>query len=401
MNTFDVIVIGSATVGGTAAAALARLGLEVALIDRRMPAERPKGGELDPRVVAVSPGSQRLLDAVGVWSELDPARLAPYSEMQVMSGRGRLDFKASDHGLSRLGWIAELPELDRASAAAAGSARRVETIWPATVRQLRTTTDTVEVELNNGRTLTGRILLGADGARSRVRTAAGIGVESHHYNQKALVAHLVTATPNPGIAWQRFGEFGPLALLPLPGGRSSLVWSVHLDQAERLMRQSDDEFAAEIEAHAEGAAFGTIEQLSRRHALTLVRRQSRRLAAGRIALLGDAARSVHPLAGQGLNLGLGDVAALVEVLAGWKRDRDPSPLLARYGRRRRSDSILVAGGIHLFNETRALGEPGRQAMGLGFNALARLRPAREAFVARACGLAEVRPALQRLESGPG
>jgi ubiquinone biosynthesis UbiH/UbiF/VisC/COQ6 family hydroxylase len=347
-------------------------------------------------VVAVSPGSQALLDAVGAWSGLDPARLAPYSEMQVAAGRGRLDFKAAEHGLPRLGWIAELPELDRVAAAAAGAARRVETIWPATVRHLRPGADSVEVELDTGRRLSGRILLGADGARSRVRAAAGIAVDSHHYNQKALVAHLVTARSNPGIAWQRFGELGPLALLPLPGGRSSLVWSVHLDQAERLLQLDDDDFASAIQAHAEGSPFGAIEQVERRHALTLVRRQSQRLAAGRIALIGDAARSVHPLAGQGLNLGLGDVAALVEILADWKRDRDPTALLARYGRRRWSDSVLVAGGIHLFNEVHILGEAGRQAMGLGFAALRRSRSARSAFVGRACGLAEVLPALERL-----
>ncbi|PKL95512.1 MAG: 2-octaprenyl-3-methyl-6-methoxy-1,4-benzoquinol hydroxylase [Gammaproteobacteria bacterium HGW-Gammaproteobacteria-8] len=399
MDTYDVIVIGSATVGGTAAAALARLGLEVALVDRRAPPQQRTDAELDPRVVAVSPGSQRLLEAIGAWSALDPQRLAPYSAMQVRAGHGRLDFTANEHGLSRLGWIAELPELDRAAAAAAQAARRVETLWPRNVKALRTTQDRVEVELDDGRLLTGHILLGADGARSRVRAHAGIAVDSHHYNQKALVAHLVTARPNPGIAWQRFGALGPLALLPLPGGRSSLVWSVHLDQAERLMRLDDEDFAAEIETHAADAPFGKIAQSGPRHALTLVRRQSRQLAAGRVALLGDAARSVHPLAGQGLNLGLGDVAVLVEVIAGWKRDRDPSAILARYGRRRRSDSILVAGGIHGFNEIRALGEPGRQAMALGFGALARLRPARDIFVNRACGLAEVGPALQQLENG--
>lgn len=401
MDSFDVIVIGSATVGSTAAVALSRLGLEVALIDRRVPVERPTQAELDPRVVAVSPGSQRLLDAVGAWSGLDPARLAPYSEMQVAAGRGRLEFKAAEHGLPRLGWIAELPELDRVTAAAADAARRVETIWPATVRQLRPGVDSVEVELDSGRRLTGRILLGADGARSRVRAAAGIAVDSHHYNQKALVAHLETSRPNPGIAWQRFGELGPLALLPLPGGRSSLVWSVHLDQAERLMALDDDQFAAAIQAHANGAPFGTIEQVGRRHALTLIRRQSRRLAAGRVALLGDAARSVHPLAGQGQNLGLGDVAALIEILGDWKRDRDPVALLARYGRRRWSDSVLVAGGIHLFNEIRILGEAGRQAMGLGFAALRRSRGARAAFVGRASGLSEVQPALERLGNSLG
>jgi len=219
-------------------------------------------------------------------------------------------------------------------------------------------------------------------------------VTAHHYNQRAIVAHLDTEQSNPGTAWQRFTDLGPLALLPLPEGRSSLVWSVHDDEADKLMALGDDEFLEMLAEHAEEPPFGAFTATGERHALPLVRRQSKPLASGRVALLGDAARSVHPLAGQGLNLGLADVAALIEALDGWQQTRDdPSDRLARYSRRRWSDSVLVAGGIHAINETRTLGELGKHALGAGFTAMRFARPAREIFVRRACGLDEVKKAI--------
>lgn len=398
MSDYDLIVVGAGPVGSAAATALARLGRSVALIDQRAPAAAPVGETLDARVVAVSPGSQLLLSALGVWSQLDRDRLAPYHRMQVCAGAGSLIFTANEHALSELGWIAELPALEAAAAATAGALSRVDRVWPASIQALEIGSDAVDLVLEDGRRLRGHVLLGADGARSRVREAAGIDLHSFHYNQRALIAQLSTALPNPGIAWQRFTELGPLALLPLPGGGSSLVWSVHVDQAERLEALDEAEFVAALEQHAVDHPFGRIESAGPRHARPLVRRQSQTLAAGRIALLGDAARSVHPLAGQGLNLGLGDIAALIEALHGWTRERDPSARLARYGRRRWSDSALIAGGIHLFNESRMLGAPGRSALGLGFKALARSRLAREIFVRRACAIGEVAEALKILSA---
>jgi len=395
---FDALVIGGGTVGAAAALALARTGREVALIDRKQPGERPSDAPLDPRVVAVSPGSKRLLEAVGAWQHVRPARIAPYADMQVIAGRGAVHFRATEHALAALGWIAELPELDQALWQALKKRRRISVCAPAEVQDIEIGDSEITLTLADGQTLAGRMLLGADGAKSRVRAAAGIAVTAHHYNQRAIVTHLETEQVNPGTAWQRFTDLGPLALLPLPEGRSSLVWSVHDDEADRLLALRDDEFLEALTKHCEEPPFGAFTAIGERHALPLIRRQSKPLASGRIALLGDAARSVHPLAGQGLNLGLADVAALIEALDGWQQAKDdPSDRLARYSRRRWSDSVLVAGGIHAINETRTLGELGKHALGAGFTAMRFARPAREVFVRRACGLDEVKRAAGILD----
>jgi len=392
-ETFDALVIGGGTVGAAAALALASTGREVALIDRKPPADHPEDAPLDPRVVAVSPGSKRLLEALGAWRHVRAARVAAYGEMKVIAGRGEVRFKATEHGLAALGWIAELPELDQALWQQLNKRRRVSAYAPAEVLEIHIEDNEVRVELGDGQTLSGRMLLGADGAKSRVRNAAGIEATLHHYNQRAIVAPLETERGNPGTAWQRFTDLGPLALLPLPEQRSSLVWSVHGDEADKLMALGDEAFLDKLGEYCIRAPFGAFTQIGERHALPLIRRQSKPLASGRVALLGDAARSVHPLAGQGLNLGLADVAALVEALDGWQTGESPAGLLARYSRRRWSDSVLVAGGIHAINETRALGELGKHALGAGFAAMRLARPAREVFVRRACGLDEVNKAV--------
>src|SRR6056297_2160529 len=391
---FDALIIGGGTVGAAAALALARTGREVALIDRKQPEERLSDAPMDPRVVAVSPGSKRLLEALDAWRHVRPARIAAYSDMQVVAGRGKVHFRATEHGLAALGWIAELPELDQALWQELKKRRRISVCAPADVQDIRIDENEVSVELEDGQILTGRMLLGADGAKSRVRAAAGIGVTAHHYNQRAIVAHLDTEQANPGTAWQRFTDLGPLALLPLPEGRSSLVWSVHDDEADKLMELGDDEFLETLAEHCEEPPFGAFTATGERHALPLVRRQSKPLFRGRIALLGDAARSVHPLAGQGLNLGLADAAALVECLDGASLDDEPRQTLVRYQRWRRSASEMIGGGIHAINETTRLPFGlGQHLLGAGFMAANRLWPAREVLIERACGFDSDSPAL--------
>ena len=393
----DIVVCGGG-VAGACTAALLGSRWRVALVDaRRLKAALPEP-DLDPRVVAISPGSARILEAAGAWSLLDPGRIGPYQRMRVQAGRRQVEFRASEHGLDQLGWIIEIPALEQALWQALERAGRVSLIAPATIERCEPTADRVRLALDSGQTLRCGVLIAADGARSRLRRQLGMATDQWHYNQKALVTHVRTEQAHEGLAWQRFTAHGPLALLPLADGRSSIVWSQPSERSERLAAAAPEAFLDELNRHAD-SPMGTVTDCARRYALPLVRRRASRLIHGRVALLGDAAHSVHPLAGQGLNIGLADAAALAEVFTTAADLRAPHAALARYESWRLSASDLVGGGIHVINElAHAPGGLGRSLLGVGFGAAARLWPAREAFVQRACGLDSDSPRLARSAS---
>jgi len=397
----DVIVVGGGVAGAACAALLAGQHRRVALVDARRANFQPPAQGFDPRVVAVSPGSRRVLAAAGGWQGLDRGRLAAYHHMAVHSAALGVSFRASEHGLDELGWIAEIPALQTALWQALEGNDRVRLFAPAAWKRIDLGRDVVRLGLDDGTQLRAALLVAADGARSQLRQRAGIRVDEWHYNQKALIGPVRTAEDNTGLAWQRFTEHGPLALLPLPDGRSSIVWSQPADRAAQLHTMDESDFVAEINRHQD-APLGEVLEVGERHLLPLVRRRARQLVRDRLVLLGDAARSVHPLAGQGLNLGLMDAAALAEVLENWK-DTDPGPALKHYQRWRLSNGALISGGIHAINElVRAPAGLGRHALGMGFGLARQLWPVREAFVQRACGLDSDSPRLARgLRTMPG
>ena len=387
----DIVIAGGGVAGATAAALLAHSGHRVALVDRRRPATVDPGAEFDPRVVAIAPGSAAVLAAAGAWDRLPAERLGPYDRMRVHAEGGEINFRASEHGLEKLGWIIEVPWLQACAWQALEALDGVELLAPAGVTTFCQRENHVRVELTDGRILKAGLLVAADGARSRLRQMAGIETDLWHYNQQAVVSHVTTQTPNDGLAWQRFTDHGPLALLPLADGRSSIVWSQPDARASRLKRLDDAGFLSELNACQDGP-FGEAAAATRRYAFPLVRRQARKLVSGRFVLLGDAARNVHPLAGQ--DLGLMDAAALAETLEAWDGRTDLQRALDRYERWRISGGSLVAGGIHAINEfTQAV--PGRFLAALGFSLAGRLWPLREAFVEHACGLDRDSPELAR------
>lgn len=390
---FDIVIAGGGVAGATAAAFLAQSGHRVALVDRQRPKDLDPGSDFDPRVVAIAPGSAAVLDAAGAWERLPTERLGPYDRMQVHADGGEIEFRASEHGLSQLGWIVEVPWLQACVWQALAGIGGVELIAPAGVKDVSQREDHVRIERDDGKTLRARLLVAADGARSRLRQMAGIETEMWHYNQQALVCHVTTERPNDGIAWQRFTEHGPLALLPLADGRSSIVWSQPERRVAELKGLDESAFLTELN-DSQDSPFGQASAASARYAFPLIRRQAKRLVSGRLVLLGDAARNVHPLAGQGLNLGLMDAAALAEVLADWTGDDAPARVLRHYDRWRLSGGSLVAGGIHAINEFTRAG-PGRALAGVGFSVAGRLWPLREAFVEHACGLDRDSPKLAR------
>lgn len=393
-RSVDIAVVGGGVAGATAAALLAADGQRVALIDRARPADPGAGADIDPRVVAISPGSQRILAAADGWSRLDADRLGRYARMQVHAGNRRIDFAASEHGLGELGWIVESPRLRHALWQALADHDDVSVLAPAGVRQFEMRAGSVELQLDDSRRVSCALLVAADGANSRLRRLAGIDTRQWHYNQHALVCHVATQSPNPGIAWQRFTEFGPLALLPLADGRSSIVWSLPARKAAELQALDDEQWMSALDRHQD-SPFGAITAATRRHRLPLIRRQAESLVRGRLALLGDAARTVHPLAGQGLNLGLMDAAALAEVLAQWRPDQRTGRALERYQRWRLGSGAVIAGGIHAINELTGSGRPGRELSALGLGLAGALWPVRELFVQRACGIDSDSPRLAR------
>lgn len=389
----DIIVAGGGVAGATAAALLAQSGHRVALVDRRRPKAPDPESDFDPRVVAIAPGSASVLDAAGAWHRLPADRLGPYDRMQVHADGGEIEFRASEHGLSGLGWIVEVPWLQSSCWQALETIDGVELIAPGCVSGFSQRDDHVRLELEGGQILRSRLLVAADGARSRLRQMAGITTDLWHYNQQALVCHIETERPNGGIAWQRFTEHGPLALLPLADGRSSIVWSQPARRAGELKALDEAGLLAELNA-CQDSPFGQATAATSRYAFPLIRRQAKNLVSGRLVLLGDAARNVHPLAGQGLNLGLMDAAALAEVLSDPTAGHEPGRALGHYERWRLSGGGLVAGGIHAINEFTRAG-PGRALAGLGFSAAGGLWPLREAFVEHACGLDRDSPKLAR------
>lgn len=389
----DIVVAGGGVAGATAAALLAQSGHRVALIDRRRPEVPDPQSDFYPRVVAIAPGSAAVLGAAGAWERLPEERLGPYDRMQVHADGGEVNFRASEHGLARLGWIVEVPWLQACCWQVLETLENVKLIAPASVSCFSPRDDHIRLELEGGKTLRCSLLVAADGARSRLRRMAGIETELWHYNQQALVTHIQTEKPNQGLAWQRFTEHGPLALLPLADGRSSIVWSQPERRVSELKALDEAGFLAELNA-CQDSPFGEATAATKRYAFPLIRRQAKNLVNGRVVLLGDAARNVHPLAGQGLNLGLMDAAALAEVLADWGGESDPARALARYERWRISGGSLVAGGIHAINEFTRAG-PGRSLAGLGFSLAGKLWPLREAFVEHACGLDRDSPKLAR------
>lgn len=346
----DVIVVGAGVVGAATALALVQQGFEVALIEARPPPAWNAQDEVDARVVALAPDARALLDELGVWPEIAASRASAYRRMRVWDALapGELHFDAADRGEAALGWIVENRLLQyvlwkalSATPVGTGVARLA---CPAEVASVENTADGINVVLADGTRLRSRLLVAADGAASPIRGQLGIGTRDRDYGQRAIVAHVGTENSHQSTAWQRFQPGGPLAFLPLQDARSSIVWSVQAEEATRLLALDDAQFCNEL-----GCAFdfrlGAITSSTRRFAFPLKMRLAERYVCGRTALIGDAAHTVHPLAGQGLNLGLRDVRNLRDQLARCKtRDADPgaAPLLRRYERERRSENALAA-----------------------------------------------------------
>lgn len=399
----DVLVVGAGAVGATLALAAARAGRRVTVVDGRPGPAAPPGDDYADFVVSLNLASSRILERLDAWSAIRERRISPYIGMELWDagGHGRTRFDSADIGEPVLGHFVENALLESVLHQALAASERVRVLWGARATALEVDADRCRLSLDQGDPLEAALVVGADGGRSRVRELAGIAVERHDYGQRALVCNFATERGHGAIARQRFLPGGPVAMLPLADGRCALAWFRPGDEAEELLALDDAAFCARL-GEATDHVLGEVTAATPRYAPPIARQHAADYTADRVALVGDAAHTIHPLAGQGLNLGLLDAAALAaSIEPGQDPGRDPgAPIrLRRYARWRRSHNTAVMAAMDGFHYGFAHGGPLRAlARNLGMDLADRAGPAKRAFIRHGAGLAGDLPPLAR--SGP-
>ena len=401
MDRADVIILGGGLVGLALAAALDCSGLSAIVVDPADPDLRLDAA-FDGRTSAVSSSSMRMLEATGV-SEHFPVPGCPILKIQVADGLdpGGLAFEpGEDEG--PLGWMNENRHLRAALRTRAEAGKNLWLLWKSRVASVDRAEHSVVVSLEDGRKLTAPLLVGAEGRNSPMREAAGIRMARWRYDHVAIVSVLRHERPHENVAYEIFYPTGPFALLPMTddqaGHRSAIVWSVRKDDGPGFMSLSDEDFAAEAKA-AMGGFLGEIALAAPRSTYPLGFHHASRITAERLALVGDAAHAIHPIAGQGLNLGFRDSAALAQVLVEGARlglDLGDRQLLDRYQRWRSLDSLMVA--MATDGLTRMYGVPGTTASAVrrfGMGVIDRIGPIKNRLMNEARGTSGDLPLLLR------
>lgn len=396
-------------VGACLAALLARreivAGERIVLIESRLPTRPADDGDIDLRVSALSRSSERILQACGAWPAISAERTCAYERMCVWDesarpdGPGAIQFDSAGLGQPNLGYIVENRRIqwELLQQARTEGVR----VLQSRVRGLSREPRRMVAELEEGPRIESALVVAADGAESPTRRLMGIGTRTRPHEQRAIVTHVETTGSHRHTAWQRFLRTGPIALLPLHDGRSSMVWTTTEPSAARLGTLSDAEFCLAVE-RASDAVLGRVVRCAPRADFALRSARAEAYVEPRFALVGDAAHSVHPLAGQGVNLGFLDCAVLAEVIADARlHGDDPGDLgyLRRYERRRKGENLLMLAaldGLNLLfsNDSQALGAIRRA----GLTLVNRVEPVKTLFMKRALGVAGDLPRLALVES---
>lgn len=384
----DIAIVGAGITGSTLAAALADGPFRIALVDRGPAVRFPV--EYALRVSALGRAADRVLAGVGVWPEIQSRRVCPYRRMFVWDADsfGHIEFDSSRLASPYLGHIIENDLIVAALHQRLASAANIELLFDTGLESLTVRDEQVELWTQAGARLNARVLVGADGAASWVRTSLDLSQHRVAYHQQGIVCQVRTEQSHRHTAWQRFLATGPVAFLPLAGGDCSIVWSCDEPLAEELLNLDDHQFARRLHSAIEGR-LGDIVQVGPRRGFPLQRAHARHYVAERSVLIGDAAHIVHPLAGQGANLGIADAAALAEVLFDAHladRDIGGSRTLRRYERWRKGENLLTLGLMDGLQKLFAQRNPAlRFFRGAGLTATDRIGWLKEELAARAMG----------------
>lgn len=396
---FDLIVVGGGMVGSALACATAEAGFKVCLLEVRAPQRTWPEQEVDLRVSALTRASQRVLEHLGVWRRMGEMRISPYTDMEVWDagGSGRIHFSAAEIGEANLGHIIENRVTQLALWERLEQLEAVILRCPAKVEQLLLD-EGPAVVLDDGSRLQAALIVAADGRDSQIRTMAGIGTRGWAYDQHAIVATITPERFHGYTARQRFMKQGPLAFLPIDDGRCSIVWSTSPQEAEQLMGLDEAAFCRAL-TRASDSMLGEIRAVGPRGVFPLRLEHAERYVLPGLALIGDAAHAIHPLAGQGVNLGFLDAATLAETLTDARtagRSIGAVATLRRYERTRKGANMSMLAAMDAFKRTFSNEIlPLRLARNLGLSLADRSGPLKRLMVKRAMGLTGELPRLAR------
>lgn len=350
METFDCAIVGGGMVGAATALSLSQLGLTVALIEKYQPKPFQSEQPFDLRVSAISLASQHLLEQLDAWQQITRWRVCPYKRLGVWELQSSYtEFNADEIDQIHLGHIVENRLIQLSLLQQVEKTQRVNFMCPASVINFEQNEDNVQLTLDSQQQLQAKVLIAADGANSQIRQKTGIGLTGWDYAQDAMLINVTTEKPQQDITWQQFFPTGPVAMLPMPGKNASLVWYHQKQELARLSQLSNEQLSEEVNLRFP-EKLGQI-QVVDKGAFSLTRRHANQYVKGRVILVGDAAHTINPLAGQGVNLGLKDVKALQTVFAkaiGEGRSWHANETLAAYEKARRYDNLLMMSTMDAF-----------------------------------------------------